>query len=243
MIVYGALNQDNKIVYIGQTTSTLEQRIQGHIDTAKYADNKYRFAQAIYDYGIDSFRFITLFCGNSIEELNRMEKFYIKYYDTISNGYNHRRGGDNFYHTEITKKKIGDAQRGDKNHMYGITGARNPNSIKVINLITGDTYHSVVECSKAEGNSISKIASVCRGEINGLNGNVYRYIDDDGFIIHIENEEIPKTKPVFNKTRNKLYKSMSEASIDMGFSKGYLSDVKLKHREYKKIHNEIVVTI
>ena len=246
MEVY-VVKEDNKVVYVGQTTGSLKDRIKGHIYTSKYAKQKYPLALAIHEKGIESFEFISIYNAKTLSELNEKEKFYIKHFNTIQNGYNVRVGGDNQYHTKETKQKISNAQLGVKNHMYGKTGELNPTSKKVINLITGDTYYSVTECAQKENQSVSKIAEVCRGVKQTLYGMVYRYIDEDGYIENIPNEKPLVKGAVYNKTRNKIYSSLSDARRDMGFAKGYLSKAISKNNEkimgYYEINKELIKII
>ena len=125
MIIYKATNKINGKVYIGQTSHSLEWRINKHRQDSQRQDSY--FYRAIRKYGFDNFDWeIIDDTATNHEELNELEKFYIKQYDSFDNkekGYNSTSGGD--YSYEITKKE---RQRrslraqGQNNPMYGKPG-------------------------------------------------------------------------------------------------------------------------
>lgn len=77
-------------------------------------------------YGFEHFHFEILEDNiKTKEELDEKEKQYIKEYHSLcsENGYNIELGGNSAgKHSEETKKKIGESQKGEKNHMWGKTG-------------------------------------------------------------------------------------------------------------------------
>lgn len=93
MIIYKATNKINGISYIGQTTQSLNKRIGEHIyNTLANRYNSY-FHSALKKYGKESFDWDIIDRCDNIDELNRLEIYYIGYYDTYNNGYNLSRGG------------------------------------------------------------------------------------------------------------------------------------------------------
>lgn len=91
------------------------------------------------------------------------------------------------YHTETSKKKIGNAVKmrwenleyresmsgvnapcygrtGEKHPMYGVTGKDNPLSKKVVCLNTNEVYVSATEASKIRNVNLSKLCMCCRGD-------------------------------------------------------------------------------
>ena len=94
MIIYKVTNKVNGKCYIGQTIRTLEQRKWQHLDCAKNGV-KTHFYNAIRKYGGDNFIFEVIDEASTLEELNELERYYIKKYDCINNGYNMVDGGDN----------------------------------------------------------------------------------------------------------------------------------------------------
>lgn len=101
--IYKITNIQNKMMYIGQTTYELKDRIRHHFDkksNCRYLNN------AIQKYGKDNFK-VEIICICFDDDLNRFEEDYIKKYNTIvPNGYNLKSGGNSSRHNEETKKKI-----------------------------------------------------------------------------------------------------------------------------------------
>lgn len=92
MIVYKSTNLINNQSYIGITTKTLEYRKTTHQKASKYSNKK--FYNALKKYGFDNFKWSILYECDDIIELENMEIFYIKKYDTFNNGYNLTTGGE-----------------------------------------------------------------------------------------------------------------------------------------------------
>ncbi len=87
-IIYKVTNKVNGKVYVGQTTQKLSFRKAKHINRGHYLYN------ALNRYGLENFNWeIISYCG-SVEKLNKMEKYYIKKYNSFSNGYNLTEGGE-----------------------------------------------------------------------------------------------------------------------------------------------------
>lgn len=92
-IIYKYTNLLNKKVYIGQTTTTLEQRHKKHL--SQLNDNTY-FHRAIKKYGIDNFSWEIIEESIPLEALDEREKYWIKFYNsyyTSGKGYNLTKGG------------------------------------------------------------------------------------------------------------------------------------------------------
>lgn len=88
-IIYKITNDINNKVYIGQTSQTLMDRWNEHCsndfdDSGLHRDMKI--------YGTDHF-IIEEIERCSQEEKNEREKYWIKYYNSYTNGYNHTSGG------------------------------------------------------------------------------------------------------------------------------------------------------
>lgn len=90
--------------YVGQTTRTVEKRIQKH----KAPGNPCRLVAKAYEkYG--SFDVETLIEVNN-NELNYYEMYYIQHYDTlVPNGYNLTTGGEGGIPSEATKDRMREA--------------------------------------------------------------------------------------------------------------------------------------
>lgn len=112
MLIYKATNLINKKVYIGQTTKTLEERKEGHIQSSK--EPEFRFHKAIAKYGIDNFKWEVIDTADSIEELNQKEGYWIEYYQSYTKGYNDTKGDLNPMNYEEVKKKHDIKMRSDE---------------------------------------------------------------------------------------------------------------------------------
>lgn len=124
-IIYKITNNINGKVYIGQTIHSFQERYDGHIKNTRNA----HLRRAISRYGEDAFVVDeTLDAAETKEELDRKEQYYIALYKSNQKryGYNLMSGGHNGQHAEESKRKIAEAQMGEKNHMFGKYGENNP---------------------------------------------------------------------------------------------------------------------
>jgi hypothetical protein len=105
MIVYKITNSINNKAYIGITSGTLKDRMKAH---KNHSGNKRRkLYDAFRKYGFENFQAEIIEEIATKKEAIEKETFYIKHFDTFSNGYNMNEGGTGLvYHTEETKKKI-----------------------------------------------------------------------------------------------------------------------------------------
>lgn len=101
-----ATNKINGKSYIGQTIQRLQQRKHVHISYAINKRTNVYFHRAIKKYRPKNFSWKILAKCNNINELNKLEIFYINFYDTFKNGYNLTTGGRNCKLSKETKRKI-----------------------------------------------------------------------------------------------------------------------------------------
>ena len=124
-----------KKYYVGQTSRTIKARAGK--DGIRYIKNSEtsKFSNAIKKWGWESFELI--FVQENIEnqdELNELEKYYIRIYDSFENGYNSTLGGDGvsgckytgMYGKEFTeehRRKLSESHKGlnvgESHPMYG----------------------------------------------------------------------------------------------------------------------------
>lgn len=101
-IIYAHRNKLNNKYYIGQTIQEPSKRWrcgEGYVHCQK-------FYNAIKKYGWNNFEHIIL-CKCNSSDADTLEKYYIKKYDSVKNGYNISFGGNTPRHLlEETKKKI-----------------------------------------------------------------------------------------------------------------------------------------
>lgn len=115
--VYKHVFPNNKI-YVGMTSLKPNRRW----DNGRGYITQELMARAINKYGWENVEHIIIASGLNKTEAEQMEISLIAELkaNNPSYGYNIENGGNcPGSHSEITRKKIGDAQRGEKNHMYG----------------------------------------------------------------------------------------------------------------------------
>ena len=171
MWIYKITNIQNNKVYIGQTIRPIEQRFKRHINDALNNILDTHFARAIRKYGKDSFIIEKIDNAQTQDELNQKEQYWIRYYNSVEEGYNETdaisKCGGNTYQSkteeemEVIKDKIRQTKIGNKNPM-----AR---KIKRTNIITNeiDIFDTVISCAKACGiqNGKTSISTRLNGQV------------------------------------------------------------------------------
>ena len=198
--IYKITNLKNNKIYIGQTTLTLKERIRLYKNDVKWKPNCRPIISAMSKYGFDHF-FFTILVDNikTKKELDKKEREYIQKYQSLisQNGYNIELGGNSIgKHSEETKRKISEAQLGEKNHMYGKKGKLNPTSKRVIELTTGKIYDSASLAAEDLQLNFSHICAVARGTRGSHKGYVFRYLDENNNPIQTSNFALIKYKKV-----------------------------------------------
>ena len=143
MIIYKITNKINNKIYIGQTIRTLEERFNRHKNDAINNILDTHFARAIRYYGIENFTAEIIDTANTQDELNLKEQYWIKYYNSVENGYNetdaiYKCGGNTYKNKTaeelaIIKEKLSNSKKGGNNPMA--TG------VKCKNINTNEEYH------------------------------------------------------------------------------------------------------
>ena len=104
-VIYKITNQLNSMVYIGQTTRTLEKRMQEHLYNSRSHRRKSYIDCAIGEYGIAAFDVAVIEECDTKEKLNEREIYWISFYDCMSpKGYNLTPGGYINYSLEIGRQ-------------------------------------------------------------------------------------------------------------------------------------------
>ena len=155
MWIYKITNIINNKIYIGQTIRPIEARFRRHINDAINNKLDTHFARAIRKYGAENFVCKVIDTATNQDELNKKERYWIQYYNSVKDGYNEtdaiNKCGGNTYQSkteeemEVIKEKIRQTKMGNKNPM-----AR---KIKRINIITNEIeiFDTIIECAKACG--------------------------------------------------------------------------------------------
>ena len=171
MWIYRITNSQNNKVYIGQTTRPVEQRFKRHISDAMNNILDTHFARAIRQYGPINFSYLVIDTASTQDELNQKEQYWIKYYNSVNDGYNEtdaiEKCGGNTYQskTEEEMETIKEKIRATK------IGAKNPmaKKIKRTNIQTGkiDIFDTIISCAKACGiqNGKTSISTRLNGQI------------------------------------------------------------------------------
>ena len=181
MWIYKITNIQNNKVYIGQSIRPINQRFQRHINDALNNILDTHFARAIKKYGKENFVIEEIDTANTQEELNKKEQYWIKYYDSVINGYNETdaisKCGGNTYQSKteeemkIIKDKIRQTKIGSKNPMA--------KKIKRINILTNeiDIFDTVISCAKACGiqNGKTSITNRLNGKIKSPFKNTWKF--------------------------------------------------------------------
>ena len=181
MWIYKITNIQNNKVYIGQSIRPINQRFQRHINDALNNILDTHFARAIKKYGKENFVIEEIDTANTQEELNKKEQYWIKYYDSVINGYNETdaisKCGGNTYQSKteeemkIIKDKIRQTKIGSKNPMA--------KKIKRINILTNevDIFDTIISCAKACGiqNGKTSITNRLNGKIKSPFKNTWKF--------------------------------------------------------------------
>lgn len=155
--IYRITNKINGKMYIGQTHNYYKTRWSQHKKEAFKKHRKsynYPLYKSFRKYGIDNFEFKVIeIC--LIEELDAREIYWIKYYNTYSNGYNCTLGGKGKSVNQFDEDKIIEEYKETKN-MSQISKAHNcsRNTIKNILLKNNVNLKAIKDNNKDKGFTI-----------------------------------------------------------------------------------------
>lgn len=143
MIIYKITNNENGKVYIGQTIRTLEERFNRHKNDALNNVLDTHFARAIRKYGIDTFTAEIIDTASTQEELTQKEQYWIKFYNSVEEGYNEtdatEKSGGNTYKSKTPEEMKVISQKIRESKL----GGKNPNAVgvKCKSIKTGEELH------------------------------------------------------------------------------------------------------
>ena len=155
-------------IYIGQS-SNIRRRMSEHLYASKKIINK--LYSSVKKYGFENHKIEILFLSDSDYEKNRMEQFFINYYDSINTGLNLidvNGARKSFTGKKHTKKEI---QR-IKERMKGVTPewAIAQRRKGVYCLVNNKKYRSISECAEDLNVSQPLISMM----LNGKTPNKYK---------------------------------------------------------------------
>jgi len=103
--IYGLRNKINGKWYVGQSFDIIIRWYRAY--EKLHCKKQRKLYNALLKYGYESFdKTILEECKPSIEILNNREDYWIKFYDSINNGYNIKEAGSRGKHSQETIEKI-----------------------------------------------------------------------------------------------------------------------------------------
>lgn len=210
MIIYKVTNIVDGKSYIGQTIRSMNERKKDHINKALNQNSKTEFHESLRKYGTHCFVWVEIDTAKNINELNKKEQFWIKFYNTIApNGYNLMIGGFNKKMHELSKAKMSNAL---KKHLW----------IKVykynLELKLQCVFENIKELKEKE-NIIYVPYKTKRNEFNCFERNGFIYsLDNDKEKIKKFSEEIKRKQIVHFDKQGKqiqIFKNVYQASISL----------------------------
>jgi len=184
--IYQIRNTKNGRRYIGQTNQ-LAHRRSCHRYELKHNKHKNELLQQDYNDDPDSIVFEIL-CECPVDELDELERHFIRKYDAIASGYNKSPGrsenGGNIV-SEETARKLSAMNMGNK-YMVGkklslewkrhLSEAQ-PHKKRIRCIDTGEIFDSFADAARKTGLNRTKIVSVCTGKRNKTGGMRFEYAD------------------------------------------------------------------
>lgn len=108
--IYVIRNKTNSKVYIGQTWDLPHKRFRAHL--LERTGECPKLFNALNKYGRKTFYFETLvFCEDQVMA-DKLECFFIRFFNSLRNGYNTKEGGRGGRHSASSKLKMSKAHRG-----------------------------------------------------------------------------------------------------------------------------------
>ncbi len=185
--IYQIRNIKNGKRYIGQTKK-LSHRLSCHDYDLRHRKHKSKLLQADYNEDPDSIVYEIL-CECHDEELDELEKYFIKKYNTIADGYNkYDVRTDNWENivSEETQKRASLADLGNQ-YMMGkrlsdewkrhLSEAQ-PHKKRIRCIDTGEVFESFADAARKTGLNRTKIVSVCTGNRKRTGGMRFEYACD-----------------------------------------------------------------
>ena len=96
MIIYKITNRINNKVYIGLTTTSLEDRWRRHLTEGRNINNKKHLYKSMRKHGLENFSIEQIDETDNFEELGKLERKYIELFESMNpnKGYNLTAGGE-----------------------------------------------------------------------------------------------------------------------------------------------------
>lgn len=222
--IYLIKNKVNDKPYIGETLTSIDKRFKQHLNQAFYERStcyNCRLHKAIREFGKDVFYIEELECITSIDRkelkqmLKKLEKEYIKKYDSFENGYNSNSGsiGGSVLAEEI-KKHLSEVKKSDiKNTQRLIENSKKRlKKINVYDYYSGEylfSSNSIKELAEEYKIDASSITKVCKGKHN------YITLNDKRCKVLYDGETYNRTFQFIVKTEDGSYIDYCVDSYDI----------------------------
>ena len=251
MFIYKISNDISDKVYIGQTIRPIEDRFRRHINDAVNNILDTHFARAIRKYGKENFHIEMIDSAETQDELNLKEQYWIRYFDSINNGYNETdalfKCGGNTYASK-SKDEIDQIRKKIKSTKIG---GNNPNSrqIKCKNINTDEELHfnSASECKEYFNETNHNFAiRRCRKYVRSLYKQEWLIAYEENEYDLTDQQKRTRTNiSVLDTATNetKIFNTYSSAERYYGFDKRELSKITHIKGECFLIHDRYKITI
>lgn len=227
LLIYKVTNLTNGKVYIGQASSSLEERRKKHEYDAQRQDRKtVKFHNALLKYGFNNFKWEVIKECNSQEELDYYEEFYIQEYNTLDrdHGYNLKHGG-----------KLGGCYSDEaKEHMGEATKKKWENPEIAEKMQYGLEKATQVWMQKAKENRIEHECPVCGKIFYTANWNSHKYCSlecANADLVDVSMENLNKA----NEANKQKYENNKNEKIPMVYEWVKLNKNLLKNVSWNKL--------
>lgn len=185
--------------YIGQTHNYKKRCVPSNYKGCV------KFYHAIQKYGWENFTHEILEDKLTLEEANKKEEYYIKFYNTIEDGYNLKSGGLNNKLSEESRKKISNKILTKK---------------QIICIETQIIYPSALEIERQLGYANSNIIACCKGKLHTAYGFHWSYYEEN---TPLQITRDKRKKPVCCIETGEVYESASKAARIFNISRSSIS--------------------
>lgn len=121
--IYMIANYENDKVYIGQTIQPVNMRFNKHMSDAYRRNSK--FYEAVRSIGKENFFIVELENNIELEKLDEKEKYYIKKFNSIEDGYNKGIGGEHNYRVVVPENIIQEIKKKYSEENYTLKQLKN----------------------------------------------------------------------------------------------------------------------
>lgn len=255
--------------YIGQTINE-EGRRKMWFGTGRYTGGRSKIDRARKKYGASSFTYEVIFkktfenLDEATIELNKLESYYIGYYNTYNKGYNSTLGGDGsrgYIPSNETLKKISEATKGKKkpfgfgdkvskrlkfkpktvSHRKRLSESRLNSGSKIIQYSKlgeyNRTWDNIDIVTKTLQVSRESIARCCRGKAKTAHGYIWRYENSNVPVTKVSRRRDSKTvlKLTMSGQMIEEFESVKDAALSVGVNETNIA--KCCRGECKSIKN------